>query len=168
MTLPVEINPLLLGSNQGYQISRSVRLRSSATAWLNRTASGSGGNPFTFSCWLKRGALATRQFFFAATNGTNNSGIGFDASDRLCVVNNSGADNVSTAAYRDPSAWYHIVMNSNGTNVIVFVNGQQSFTFAASVVFFNTAVSHTIGRLGVSALHFDGYLTEINFIDVVS
>jgi hypothetical protein len=47
------------GSPSGYQISRSVRLRSSASAYFNRTmAAGSPVTVYTFSAWVKRGELA--------------------------------------------------------------------------------------------------------------
>ena len=145
-------------------IGHSLRCRSAASAYLNKTFSTNTGNPFTASMWVKRGSLATRQFFFAATNGTNNSGIGFDATDHLVVVNNSGADNVSTAVFRDPTAPLHIVLQSNGTTVTVLVNNLQVLQFSASLTFFNTNVSHTIGRLGVSALYFDGYISRVAFV----
>jgi hypothetical protein len=44
----------------GYQISRSVRLRSSASAYFNRTpASASNRNTWTWSGWIKRGQLGS-------------------------------------------------------------------------------------------------------------
>ena len=143
-------------------IGHSLRFR--GAQYLNRTFGANTGSPFTASLWLKRGSLATRQFFFAATNGTNNSGIGFDATDHLIVVNNSGSDNVSTAVFRDPTAPLHIVFQSNGTTVTVLVNNLQVLQFSASLVFFNTNVSHTIGRLGVSAIYFDGYISRVAFV----
>ena len=42
----------------GYQISRSVRLRRSASAYFSRTPSSAGNRKtWTFSCWFKRGAI---------------------------------------------------------------------------------------------------------------
>ena len=44
----------------GYTIARSVRLRSSASAYLSRTpASASNRTTWTWSGWVKRGTLAT-------------------------------------------------------------------------------------------------------------
>ena len=144
----------------GYKIANSLRFRSSASTYLSRTFSTNTGNPFTVSCWLKRGTLGTRQFFYAATDSVNNSGIGFDASDRLIVVNNSGADNATMAVFRDPSAWYHIVMQSTGSAVTVWVNNVQVASIAIALTLFNQNAQHTIGRLGVSALYFDGFIAD--------
>ena len=56
MSLPSEVNPLLLASSSGYQISRSVRLRASASAYLNRTfGTPTNGKIWTFSTWFKLG-----------------------------------------------------------------------------------------------------------------
>jgi hypothetical protein len=46
----------------GYQISRSVRTRSSASAYFNRTLTTPTSNTtWTLSLWIKRGALSTNQ-----------------------------------------------------------------------------------------------------------
>ena len=57
---------LLANSNAiesgGYNIDRSLRFRSSATARLNRTpASASNRKTWTWSGWVKRGALGSYQ-----------------------------------------------------------------------------------------------------------
>jgi hypothetical protein len=45
-------------SGGAYQISRSVRLRASATAYFNRTpASATNRQIWTWSAWAKRGAF---------------------------------------------------------------------------------------------------------------
>jgi len=70
MTLPVEVNPLLTGGGgSGYNVSRSVRLRSSASAYLSRTpASATNRKTWTWSGWVKRGTLGATQMFFQAGN----------------------------------------------------------------------------------------------------
>ena len=37
----------------GYDINNSLRFRASATAYLNRTPSGSSGKNWTWSSWIK-------------------------------------------------------------------------------------------------------------------
>jgi hypothetical protein len=180
-------NPLLLGP-EGYQISRSVRLRSSASAYFNRTP-GSVGNrqTLTLSNWVKRGALGSQQDIFIA--GSNTSGqlsaqCSFDSSNQISLygtISGSAADYslVTTQVFRDPSAWYHIVLMFDTTNataanrVRLYVNGVQVTSFSSATypsqnysTAYNNTVSHTIGRFtSVSANPFDGYMTEINFID---
>ena len=179
-----------MGSLGGYNINRSLRFRSSATAKLTRTPSvSSNQRTWTWSGWVKRGTLGTAQKIFWAgyTNGATADGLvalGFTASDQLqhYVVETSVADrnNYSTSVYRDPSAWYHIVFIYDSTDATasnrqrIYVNGVQITSFAAtSYVSQNyqadvnsSSFQHGIGIYGFnSTQYFDGYLAEVNFID---
>ena len=59
MSLPSEINPHLVAASGAYTISRSVRTRRSASAYFNRTpAVASNRRTWTWSGWVKRGALS--------------------------------------------------------------------------------------------------------------
>jgi hypothetical protein len=53
-------------------VNNSLRFRSSASAYLNRTpATASNRKTFTWSSWVKRGVLGTySSFFSAAESGT--------------------------------------------------------------------------------------------------
>ncbi len=108
----------LMGASgsQGYQISRSVRLRSSASAYFNRTNSSSPTNSikWTWSGWVKRGSLGSQQNLVGATNsGSDDTYFNFNSSDKIVLGSYTGAGTdygITTAAvFRDPSAWYHIV-----------------------------------------------------------
>ena len=73
MGLPVEINPLQLQTSGGYTVSKSLRFRSSATAYLNRTpASASNRTTWTWSGWVKLGTLGTARWLFDAWQDANN------------------------------------------------------------------------------------------------
>jgi len=171
MTYPV----LSASSSSGYQIQRSVRLRSSASAYFNRTFSASP-TTFTFSCWGKRGTLGVQQIIAASRlNGAQSAYILFNASDQISVGLTNGSalsiTGTSTAVYRDPSNWYHIVFSSTaGGNGVLYVNGVQVFSGSvpAGYWLFTSTASwvNAIGRLGdFNGQYFDGYLAEINFID---
>ncbi len=179
-------NPLLL-PDEGYNISRSVRLRSSASAYFNRTPASSGNRTtWTWSGWVKRGALGSLQFFFSAnTNSgsdTDHTDIRFSSSDTLQFVNDaSGLVTVNlntTQVFRDPSAWYHIVVavdttQATASNRIKFyVNGSQITAFGTATypsqnasLFVNNNINHRLGGYQPVSGPFDGYLTEINFVD---
>jgi len=50
-------SPLLLSSG-GYNLTKSLRFRSSASAYLNKTPASAGNRKtFTFSAWVKRAKL---------------------------------------------------------------------------------------------------------------
>ena len=179
---------LLANSNAietgGYQISRSVRLRSSASAYLNRTLTTPTNNKiFTYSLWAKRGTLGSAQMLLSGGDGSSNNDawFGFNSSDQLVFASLTGGAykiQVNTSAvFRDPSAFYSIVLfvdNTHATNsngIKIYVNGvNQTLTYTTWVQnggsSINTANPHYIGRLNYSAIQYlDGYLTEINFVD---
>ena len=176
------------GNNPGaaYTISRSVRLRSSASAYLNRTpASASNRKTWTWSGWVKRGLIsgsATYEIFMGDNYSTSFTGIRF-YNDSIYIQDYvSGSKNIfwqTSAVFRDPSAWYHVVVKydttqASSTNaVFVYVNGvSQTLTFTANTGAYvqnydgivNSTSSQKIGAIS-TLNYFDGYLTEINFID---
>ncbi len=134
---------------------------------------------WTWSAWVKRGSLGSplQYLFFAGVDFNNGSGVGFEATDQLIVVNYVAGtfrtNKVTTQVFRDPSAWYHIVVSQNGSTACnLYVNGTLITSFAtnigpdASNWFINNNELHTISkRTNAASNFFDGYLTEVNFID---
>jgi len=180
----IDALPLLLGP-EGYQISRSVRLRSSASAYLNRTpASATNRQTWTWSGWVKRGRLGATQGLFARNDGSVATYIIFTSSDTLTAASASGAvefEVITTQVFRDPSAWYHIVMvldttqATSSNRVKLYVNGVQITALSTATypsqnynAYVNTVATHYIGNGnpgGSLGWYSDQYLTEINFID---
>ena len=132
---------------------------------------------WTWSGWVKRGALGTATLF-GAGSGTTYSQLSFSA-DSLFLQNNIstvvGVQISTPAVYRDPSAWYHIVVSVDTTQAVssngvkIYVNGVlQTLTYTTYTqnadFSFNNTVVQEIGRV-VGVQYFDGYLTEVNFID---
>jgi hypothetical protein len=165
------------GSPSGYQISRSVRLRSSASAYFNRTlGAGSAVTVYTFSAWVKRGELGTIKPIVQGYLNNNNYGhIIFKADNTIewrevSVAANYGQVNTN-AVFRDPSAWYHIVVVRNGTSLLIYVNGvSQTLTVSTAVnaaggYLFGASTAQRIGSDQVNSAFFDGYLTECYLID---
>jgi hypothetical protein len=183
-------NNLLLGSgDEGYNLTRSLRFRSSATAYLSRTpASASNQQKWTWSGWVKRGQLGVLKQLFSAGSGTttfqmyfNGSGGGASSTDGIeLYANNSGTQVLyytSTAVRRDPASWYHIVLAVDttqataGNRVLLYVNGASVPDVTGVTVpaqntnlAVNSTAAHYIGQFN-SSNYFDGYLTEVNFID---
>ena len=167
----------------GYTIGKSVRLRSSATAYLNRTPASAGNRQtWTLSAWIKRGVLSSPMVFFGAGSVGNEFAFnlrGFDAFDYYDQTSSTNNAAMTTnAVYRDPSAWYHIVFAWDTTQATstnrwkFYVNGVQITSFSATQYptqnyqgYVNSTVAHYIGVRAASSTPFDGYLTEINFID---
>ncbi len=181
---------ILAGSSGqgGYFLTNSLRFRSSASAYLNRTPASAGNRrTWTWSGWVKRSVLssdANDPLFQANYSGTPWFILGFTNDNKLQVAQTAGVSPSweTTAVFRDPSAWYHIVlavdttsatstMNGSSTDRFrLYVNGTQYVISGGSVpsqnadLQVNNTVSHTIG--GYPSVEFmDGYLAEVNFID---
>jgi hypothetical protein len=167
------------------QISRSLRFNSADSAYLNRTpASASNRTTWTWSGWVKRGSLGSvQQLFMAGAAGTDYTALFFNSTDTLCFHNVASSANAgrkfSSAVYRDPAAWYHIVAVWDTTNatagnrMLLYVNGVQLTVFSpdenpssSQVGQVNNNAVHTISKNSTSASQYvDGYMTEVNFID---
>jgi hypothetical protein len=165
--------------------TKSLRFRSSASAYLNRTpSSATNRQTWTWSAWVKRGLLGTSQYtlFSGGTTNTDTGWLGiYFSGDNFYVTGWVTAFLGSTQVFRDPSAWYHIVVvldttQSTATNRIkVYVNGSQITAFSTdnrssitqnSNLGINQSASHTIGSQSLGGANYlDGYLTDINFID---
>jgi hypothetical protein len=180
-------------SSGGYDINNSLRFRASASAYLNRTPGTTGNQKtFTWSGWVKKGALGSQQFIHHAFYGDSGryASIFFTSSDTLRVqsgIYTTGAststsyDYITTQVFRDPSAWYHIVLAvdttqaTSGNRVKVYVNGSQITAFGTSTAptqndntFFNiTTTPMFIGKYAEApgSSFLDGYLAEVNWID---
>jgi hypothetical protein len=170
----------------GYDINNSLRFRASASAYLSRTPASAGTRTtWTWSGWVKRGALSSAGAVISCGSySTNLFQVYFDSSDQLYINNfpNSTTPNVAlytTQVFRDPSAWYHIVVVMDTTQatssnrVKIYINGSQVTAFSTATYpaqnatpNWNTgSLQHNLGARDASTLLFDGYMTEINFID---
>lgn len=176
-------NELFTRPNGGYNLSRSLRFRASATAYLNRTPASAGNRKtWTWSSWVKRGTLGANQVLFCSDVGTSNTTwleLEFDSGDTITLQSYTADINTTSAVFRDPSAWYHIVVAFDSTQATsanrckIYVNGTQQtltgagFTLNADYGINNNQI-HGIGyRNWASGVgrYFDGYMAEVNFID---
>jgi hypothetical protein len=195
--LPSEVNPLLLAGG-GYQIPRSVRFRSGASGYFNRTpASASSRTTWTWSGWVKRGEMSRAGvggvigIFGAGTLGTSQANFVCYFNSNYDIYLQETVMNVSnqliyetTSFYRDPSAWYHIIIAMDTTQATatnrtkIYVNGIQApgaFSVTPGqnqALSINNNVPQYVGGAGVNPQaygnvlsYFDGYITEINFVD---
>jgi hypothetical protein len=150
------------GGGGAYEVERSVRFNSSDSAYLGATfGTPTDQDVFTLSMWVKRAALGTTQHLFGVS--TNHS-FGFTSGNALNLTFAGSSALTTTALFRDPSAWYHIMWVQNGTAHTLYVNDASVGTATATSSTFNTAVAHQIGAAN-TANYFNGYLTDIHFID---
>jgi hypothetical protein len=172
------------GSPSAYSIEKSLRFRSASSAYLNRTNTAAGSQTtFTMSMWVKRSTLTSTRTLVSYSNGSNTSfGVSFTATDELELFNFTSAytiRKITTAKYRDPSAWYHLLFTIDTTNATaedrnrIYVNGQRITAFGTStnasaslaVNFNSNGLPQSIGREHTGVQYFDGYMAEFHFID---
>jgi len=178
----------ILGANSvsgGYEIDNSLRFNDNDSADLRRTPSSAGNRKtFTFSTWLKRANLSPsgNQMIFLAYGANANTGwqgLAF-VNDQLCLTGWTYNHFLTTALFRDPSAWYHIVLaidTTNGTandRIKLYVNGTQITDFSQrnnpsqnDDFAVNNTAPHTIGSQSSynSSSYLDAYLTEVHLVD---
>ena len=164
----------------GYQIAKSLRFRSSASAYLSRTFSTpTNASKWTKSFWIKRGALGTVPILAAQTvNASANYAIQFNSDNTITWQFSNTLSMVTTQVFRDPSAWYHFVLvwdvgNATAANrAIIYVNGVQINNFTTDNRSSLTTTQNAWGTAGSATISYtngtnslDGYLADVYFID---
>jgi hypothetical protein len=171
-------------ASTGYNLTNSLRFRASASASLSRTpgVSPTSNKIMTLSMWVKRGALGSpQQSLMGSPNTGNADNFRFSTSDTLSMDFQDGAVGIltTTQVFRDPSAWYHIVLAIDTTQATasnrakIYINGSEVTAFGTAsypaqntVVTFSSTNATYLGRYGNAAQnYFDGYMDEVNFID---
>ena len=176
-----------------YTMNQSLRFDETRNTHLVRTpGSETNRRTFTLSFWWKIGqhpsVTNARQTIFSAGSAAvgafavyhnhNSSTV-----DGLTISVNGSAEDLSLLrTFKDPSAWYHVVIAVDTTDGVstnrirFYVNGLRQSEFASSKESYpsvntqysvNKTETHYWGaRSGLNTGEmFDGYLAEINFID---
>ena len=162
-----------------------------ANTYLQRTAGTSTENyKYTFSAWVKRtgviGASSLNEVLFSNWyDSTNSAYIRFeDANDNLHVFDKYGSTidlNYQTnMKFRDSNAWYHIVVNVDGTRSAntrckIYVNGSEvscsnttdtGGTLAMITVTATNAMrAGAIKTSGGAEYYFSGLMSHVHYID---
>ena len=149
-------------------ITSSLRFNEVSDSRLDSPSFASdGGDTWTWSAWVKLCDLGTRQCLFGRAG--NNAGLYFNDTVNTFKFefNDDGAVICTAPALRrDPSAWYHVTINGNGTINKLWVNGvEQTFGSNPNLGKINEAVVHKIG-FGISTTYsYDGLMADVNFVD---
>jgi len=132
--------------------------------------------------WVKRAKLGAMNMLVGAgpssgQDDTNWFGIKFNSSDQLQILGWNTSFRVTTQVFRDPSAWYHIVMvvdtTLSGDNKIkLFVNGLQVSSFSSIAnpsdsadTGFCSAQPHKMGFDDGFSVYSNLYLADVYLID---
>ena len=155
-----------------------------ANTYLQRTVSSSSNRrTWTWSAWIKRTNIGGYGTPFGAITDANNQGlVRFVNDDTLDVYDYvSGSFNwrvQTNRKFRDPNAWYHIVIARDTTQgtasnrIKIYVNGVQETSFATANYpaqdyegFINRNRVHYIGNASGNSMYFEGAMSHVHFID---
>jgi hypothetical protein len=133
--------------------------------------------------WVKRGNLSLGSqatLFHSYGSGNQRTELTFETDNKLRFAQGTSSDNgviTTDQVFRDTAAWYHIVLVADFSNgaassrAKIYVNGSLADTTI------NTAFTDADGQMpaasvpiemggrGVNNRPFDGYLSEVHFID---
>ena len=152
-----------------------------ANTYLNRTSIGTPTNrkKFTGSAWVKRArASANEAIIWTGSDSNNWTMFKFSTTNLVVQFRNSSSDVVfleTDRVFRDPSAWYHIVVSVDTTQstssdrVKLYVNGVQETSFSTATypsqnLDLDTTTEQKIG-LQHTTQYFDGEMSHVHFID---
>ena len=173
-------------------IKRSLKFNDSDAPDLRRTLSSSGDRrTFTWSGWVKRSSFAHQALFSSTTevsSGNSHTYLLFNSSHELVAQSyeySGGGTKYNlktTQVFRDSTAWYHIVwavdttQSTSSNRVKFYVNGEQVTSFSTETypsqnyegLMNNSSYKMLMGNAFPALTNnspFDGYMTEINFVD---
>ena len=179
-----------LGSSQWMYSSgeavtqQSLKFNDDESQYLSWTPASAGNRKtWTWSGWVKRGNVSSFQGLFASRSALNDSSYmytAFNSSDTFQFSIYSTTLATTSQVFRDPSAWYHIVVAFDATaaaaadRLKIYVNGLE----AALSTDNRSSISNQDYAWNQTGLHFisgryvnswsngfDGYLSDVNFID---
>ena len=168
-----------------YQIDNSLKFEADNSEKLSRSqTTGTNRKKFTVSFWVKRTEIGAFQVLaIAEGSGNDISFLDFESDDFLRFRDTASASNQcileTNRKFRDPSAWYHIVLRVDTTDSTaddrtrIYVNGVQETSFSARTNFdqnddtfwgYNGGAL-TWGNALNEANYFSGYVADAYYID---
>ena len=173
-------------------IDNSTKFAEANLSYLTKTFGSSGDRrTWTYSTWVKRN-LRDREALFSAGASTNASfGIEFQANgavgeEELYLYDYSSSSGflwvLRTQDYfTDVCGWYHIVLvfntteSTNTDRIKLYINNKRITNWNSSPSaswpsqnyegYVNTTEEHSIGKYVGSTYYYNGYMSQVNFID---
>ena len=177
--------PIIIPGNRlastGHTISQSIRFNDDSSPYMSRTQQAGNQTTWTISCWVKIGNLPGSFTIWSVHTGYQSyAQIRSIGGLEFAVGNGSSSASYHdlTRLFRDPSAWYHLVMVFDSTNAAsserarIYINGERQLDFSNTGSWsqsYSSNVNSTqtmyIGEQGTGGNHMDGYIAEFVQID---
>ena len=165
-----------------FEVTNSLRFNGSNSS-LSRTVANAAVTNAAFSCWFKRTTIGANQTIYSTQAGNEEVRIKIHSDDKLDVYHHDGSNYVyrmfTNRLFRDPSAWYHLVIRVDTTNgtadnrIRIYINGTQETSFSArsnpdqnsNIEWFQGATGYIGMSEDGSSNPFGGYLAEVVMVD---
>ena len=170
-------------ADTGYDIDNSLRFNDDDSAYLSFTPASAGNQKtWTWSCWVKRGNIGGTNTLLSVYDVSVGEILAYiDSSNQFSLYwNVVGVNSGSVTAsnlLRDSSAYYHLLLvfdTTQGTasnRVKLYINGTLASLSASTYpnqnqdLLLNSTNETRIGYIAYDNHPYDGYLSEVNFID---
>ncbi|MAK52258.1 LamG-like jellyroll fold domain-containing protein, partial [Marinobacter sp.] len=153
-------SPFFFGGKKAHEVERSLRFSYGDSANLTRTSS-SASTTFTYSAWVKRARIGEYQSIFSM----GVQAFTFHTNYHTLILYDGSTLHQSARVFRDPSAWYHIVVQINSGVATSYVNNVLVHNAVGSGFTLTTGTNETRVGSQVNTYYFNGYQAEINFVD---
>jgi hypothetical protein len=189
--MPITVLGGTKAADTAFSVDNSCRFNSADSAYMHKTlGTATNEKKFTFSAWIKRGLFTGDQTIFNVGPDSSDewqTGIRIRAPsdyDIHCTFDDRGTSTqlITTAEYRDPAAWMHVVFAVDTTQstaanrMKLYVNGVQQNDDDTYVNVYpsqntdcdamDSGNTIAVGRRTSSTnMYFDGYMAEVCFVD---
>ena len=168
----------------GYEVANSCRFNDGDSAYMHKTPGSTGvEEKFTFSAWLKFNHTASSNQCLLYVEGDDSGDyIEIALKPELDIQYGNGTYSryVTNRKFRDPSAWFHLVIAVDTTQSVagnrhkIYINGtlETSFSTETAIPQNDVLQANTSGKkmwLGCQyngpQNFYDGYMAEVVWID---
>ena len=113
-----------------------------ASVSLRRTQSSGNRQKWTYSAWIKRTGIGVLGSLIGSSSTNDDNGYGqirFQADDTLNYTAWTGEWFTTNRKFKDPNAWYHVVVRVDTTQgnvthrIRLYINGIEETSFSSSM-----------------------------------
>lgn len=185
MTLPNELHPGFFsaagGGDVGDPIDQSLRFKGSTLDFQYTPSTTGSRQTWTWATWVKRTNMTGTHGLLGVSAGASDSQqteIRIESTGMLVLRGYTTTFRQTKMRFRDPTAWYHIVVVCDITNstandrIRFFINGQKVTDWdvinnpgTSDIFAINYADNTRLGLRAGGTDRLDGYLAETYFID---
>ena len=134
-----------ISDEEEYFVKKSLKMHEASSANLTQEFKQTGNvRKWTYSVWVKRGDIPNEDIIWSSELGNASEFLRFNTDGTLQYGHTDGSSYIwnliSTAVFRDPTAWYHVVVRFDSAQAYnmnrceIWVNGVQLTDFGTNTL----------------------------------